>query len=78
MVKLFPGDVGGPGYLKAIKEPLPQIEIMPTKGVDFNTAATYIKAGAVALVSKALIDAKNFAQITANAEKFNKPVRDVK
>ena len=69
----FPADIGGPDYLKTIKEPLPQVELLPTKGVDFDTAAAYIKAGAIAvgagssLVNKALIAAKHYARITENA-----------
>ena len=73
---MFPADIGGPDYLKTIKEPLPQIEILPTKGIDFDTAAAYIKAGAIAvgaggvLVSKALIAAKDYPRITENARKL--------
>jgi 2-dehydro-3-deoxyphosphogluconate aldolase / (4S)-4-hydroxy-2-oxoglutarate aldolase len=84
VVKVFPADIGGPGYLKTIKEPLPQIELLPTKGVDFDTAAAYIKAGAIAvgagscLVNKALIAAKDYARITENARKFAQIVRDAK
>ena len=84
VVKVFPADIGGPGYLKTIKEPLPQIELMPTKGVDFNTAAAYIKAGAIAvgtgscLVNKALIAAKDYSTITENARKFIQIVREAK
>ena len=51
VVKIFPADVGGPEYLKALKEPLPQVELMPTKGVNFDTAAAFIKAGAIAVGS---------------------------
>ena len=74
----------GPDYLKTIKEPLPQIELLPTKGVDFDTAAAYIKAGAIAvgagacLVNKALIAAKDYARITENAERFIQIVREAK
>jgi 2-dehydro-3-deoxyphosphogluconate aldolase/(4S)-4-hydroxy-2-oxoglutarate aldolase len=84
VVKVFPADIGGPDYLKTIKEPLPQIELLPTKGVDFNTAAAYIKAGAIAvgtgscLVNKSLIAAKQYSAITENAEKFIRIVRDAK
>jgi len=85
VVKVFPADnMGGPGYLKAIKEPLPQIELMPTKGVNLDTAASYIKAGAIAvgagsaMVGKALIVAKDYAGITENAKKFSKIVREAK
>ena len=44
-VKVFPANIGGPGYLKAVKEPLPQVELLPTKGIDFDTAAAYVQAG---------------------------------
>ena len=84
VVKVFPGNIGGPDYIKGIKEPLPQIELLPTKGVDFNTAAAYIKAGAIAvgagtnLVNKALIAAKQYARIKENAERMVHIVRDAK
>ncbi len=49
-VKVFPANsVGGASYLKSIKAPLPQIELLPTGGVNLNTAADFIKAGAFAL-----------------------------
>lgn len=84
VVKLFPGDLGGPDYLKAIKEPLPQIEILPTKGVDFDTAAAFIKAGAIAvgaggcLVNKSLMVAKDYPKITANAQRLISIVREAR
>jgi 2-dehydro-3-deoxyphosphogluconate aldolase/(4S)-4-hydroxy-2-oxoglutarate aldolase len=84
VVKIFPGDMGGPDYLKTLKEPLPQIELMPTKGVDFETAGAFIKAGAIAvgtgscLVNKALMAAKDYAKITENAERFIRIVREAK
>jgi 2-dehydro-3-deoxyphosphogluconate aldolase / (4S)-4-hydroxy-2-oxoglutarate aldolase len=50
MVKVFPASaVGGASYIKAIKAPLPQIEVVPTGGVSVETAAAFIKAGAAAL-----------------------------
>jgi 2-dehydro-3-deoxyphosphogluconate aldolase / (4S)-4-hydroxy-2-oxoglutarate aldolase len=84
VVKVFPADIGGPDYLKTIKEPLPQVELLPTKGIDFNTAASYIKAGAIAvgaggaLVNKALIAAKDYSRITENAAKLIQIVREAK
>jgi 2-dehydro-3-deoxyphosphogluconate aldolase/(4S)-4-hydroxy-2-oxoglutarate aldolase len=49
-VKVFPcGQVGGAKYIKAIKGPLPQIPLVPTGGVNLNTAADFIEAGAEAL-----------------------------
>jgi 2-dehydro-3-deoxyphosphogluconate aldolase / (4S)-4-hydroxy-2-oxoglutarate aldolase len=84
VVKAFPADSGGPGYIKAIKEPLPQVQLLPTKGIDFTTAASYIKAGAIAvgsgsfLVNKALIQAKDFARMTENAKQITQIVREAK
>ena len=50
MVKVFPASaVGGASYIKAVKAPLPQIELVPTGGVSVETAAAFIKAGAAAL-----------------------------
>jgi 2-dehydro-3-deoxyphosphogluconate aldolase / (4S)-4-hydroxy-2-oxoglutarate aldolase len=49
-VKVFPcGQVGGAKYIKALKGPLPQIPLVPTGGVNLDTAAEFLKAGAEAL-----------------------------
>jgi 2-dehydro-3-deoxyphosphogluconate aldolase/(4S)-4-hydroxy-2-oxoglutarate aldolase len=49
-VKVFPaGALGGASYIKSLKAPLPQIELIPTGGVSLKTAADFIKAGAGAL-----------------------------
>ena len=49
-VKVFPcGNVGGASYIKALKGPLPQVPLVPTGGVNLETAASYIRAGAAAL-----------------------------
>jgi len=60
VVKIFPcGAMGGASYIKALKAPFPQIELMPTGGVSLKTAADFIKAGSFALgVGSDLIDAK--------------------
>jgi 2-dehydro-3-deoxyphosphogluconate aldolase / (4S)-4-hydroxy-2-oxoglutarate aldolase len=84
VVKIFPANIGGPDYLKTIKEPLPQVELLPTKGVDFDTAGAYIKAGAIAVgagstfVTKALLAAKDYPHITENAKRFIQIVREAK
>jgi 2-dehydro-3-deoxyphosphogluconate aldolase/(4S)-4-hydroxy-2-oxoglutarate aldolase len=59
-VKVFPANaVGGAGYIKALKAPLPQVELVPTGGVSLKTAADFIKAGASALgVGTDLVDLK--------------------
>ena len=60
VVKIFPcGNVGGPKYIKALKGPFPQIEMIPTGGVNLETAGEFLKAGACAVaVGGELVDAK--------------------
>jgi 2-dehydro-3-deoxyphosphogluconate aldolase/(4S)-4-hydroxy-2-oxoglutarate aldolase len=49
-VKIFPcGNLGGPSYIKALKGPLPHVPLVPTGGVNLETTAEYIRAGAAAL-----------------------------
>jgi 2-dehydro-3-deoxyphosphogluconate aldolase/(4S)-4-hydroxy-2-oxoglutarate aldolase len=49
IVKVFPADVVGPAFFKAIRGPLPQVRLMPTGGVHLTTAAAFLKAGACCL-----------------------------
>ena len=76
-VKVFPcGQVGGAKYIKALKGPLPQIPLVPTGGVNLNTAAEFIEAGAAALgVGGELVQAEALTAgktevIVENARKF--------
>ena len=76
-VKVFPaGAVGGASYLRALKAPLPYIELVPTGGVSLKTAADFIRAGAAALgVGADLVDIKAIregqaALITERAKQF--------
>lgn len=82
MVKIFPcGPVGGPRYLKALKGPFPQIEFVPTGGVNLETTPEFIKAGAAAVaVGGELVDLKALREgrldvISANARKYVEAVR---
>src|SRR5579862_9818298 len=61
IVKIFPcGNVGGAKYIKALKGPFPQIELIPTGGVNLETAPDFIKAGAAAVaVGSEMIDLKS-------------------
>ena len=62
VVKVFPCDVLGPGYLKSLHGPLPQIRLLPTGGVNLETAASYLRAGACALgLGGALVESKAVA-----------------
>ena len=76
-VKVFPANaVGGPAYIKSLKAPLPQIQLVPTGGVSLKTAADFIKAGAAALgvgadlVDTAALRAGEPNVITARARQF--------
>ncbi len=64
VVKIFPcGNVGGPKYIKALKGPFPQIEMIPTGGVNLETAGEFLKAGACAVaVGGELVDAKSIKE----------------
>ena len=76
IVKVFPADVGGPAYFKAIRGPLPQVRLMPTGGVNLDTARSFLDAGACALgagsslVPKDAVAAGDMARITELAKKF--------
>jgi 2-dehydro-3-deoxyphosphogluconate aldolase/(4S)-4-hydroxy-2-oxoglutarate aldolase len=77
VVKVFPcGNVGGAKYIKALKGPFPHIEMIPTGGVNLETAADFLKAGACAVaVGGELVDAKlmnegKFDVLEERARKF--------
>lgn len=78
-VKVFPaGAVGGPSYLKSLKAPLPQIELVPTGGVSLKTAADFFRAGAAALgVGADLVQGERSA-ITEKAKQFVEIVRQAR
>jgi 2-dehydro-3-deoxyphosphogluconate aldolase/(4S)-4-hydroxy-2-oxoglutarate aldolase len=85
LVKVFPaGAVGGASYLKALKAPLPQIELVPTGGVSLKTAADFIRAGAAALgVGADLVDIKAIREgqaglITDRAKQFVQIVHEAR
>ncbi|WP_344331935.1 bifunctional 4-hydroxy-2-oxoglutarate aldolase/2-dehydro-3-deoxy-phosphogluconate aldolase [Kitasatospora putterlickiae] len=66
-VKLFPASLGGPGYLKALRDPFPTVPFVPVGGVDADLALAYLAAGAVAVgVGSPLIgDAARGGDLTA-------------
>ncbi len=82
MVKLFPASVGGPDLIKAIRAPLPQLEIVPVGGVDLTTAVDFIRKGAAALgvgsslVNQKLLDAGDMEELTRRAAAFIAAVKE--
>src|SRR5580700_6928464 len=82
VVKVFPASsLGGAKYLKSVKAPLPQVELIPTGGVSLATAQEFLEAGAFALgVGADLVNPKAIAEgkpetITENAAKYLAIVR---
>src|SRR5262245_26039489 len=81
VVKVFPADVLGPAFFKAMRGPLPKIRLMPTGGVDLNTAADFLKAGACCLgIGGQLVDlkrvvARDFDGLRELAAKYVEVVR---
>jgi 2-dehydro-3-deoxyphosphogluconate aldolase/(4S)-4-hydroxy-2-oxoglutarate aldolase len=75
-IKIFPADTLGPKYIASLRGPLPHLKIVPTGGVDVNTAGDFIKAGCVAvaagssLVSKEILKAKDWPKLTDLAAQF--------
>jgi len=76
VVKIFPGSLGGPGYIKALKGPFPYIPMMPTGGVNAGNAADWFAAGVVAvgagseLCPPQLAKEGKFDEITKKAAEF--------
>jgi 2-dehydro-3-deoxyphosphogluconate aldolase/(4S)-4-hydroxy-2-oxoglutarate aldolase len=76
MVKVFPAGVGGPSFIKAIKAPLPQVDLVPVGGVNLDTTAAFIRAGASAvgvgsaLINQDLLDAGDLATLADRARRF--------
>jgi 2-dehydro-3-deoxyphosphogluconate aldolase/(4S)-4-hydroxy-2-oxoglutarate aldolase len=62
IVKIFPSDTVGPAHLKALRAPLPQVRMMPTGGVNLETVADFLRAGACAVgVGSSLVEPKALA-----------------
>lgn len=76
VVKLFPGSLGGPKYMKALKGPYPDLKIMPTGGVSKDNLGDWFAAGALAvgagsaLCPKDWVIAERYADITKRAKEF--------
>ena len=82
VVKVFPANVGGPSYLQALHGPLPQVNLMPTGGVDLNTLGDFMNAGACAvglgssLVEKSALESGNLQRITELSAAYVKAMAD--
>ena len=83
-VKVFPAEIAGPAYLRAIRAPLPNVKLIPVGGVALETVSDFIKAGASAvavgshLVDKRLVAQGRFDLLTENARKWTEAVRQAR
>lgn len=84
IVKIFPSELTGPQYLKALRGPLPQVRMMPTGGVNLDTAADFLRAGACALgIGGSLVEPKavaagDFPRIESLARQYVRIVQDTR
>lgn len=84
IVKVFPAEIVGPAFFKALRGPLPQIRLMPTGGVDLTTAAEFLKAGACCLgigsqlVEPRAVADKNFNRIRELASQYVAIVKQIR
>ena len=84
-VKIFPcGNVGGPGYIRALKAALPHIPMIPTGGVNLENAAAFLAAGASAvgvggeLISRAALEAGDGAAVSAIAARYSAVLQEAR
>ncbi len=85
LIKVFPANVFGPGYLKDVHGPLPHIPLMPTGGVDVSNIGAFIKAGAVAagvgsclVNTKVTMDDAYFVKLKETAAQFVAAVKEAR
>lgn len=82
ILKVFPGEVFGPKFIKAIKGPIPQAMLMPTGGVDIGNVADWILAGAVAVGAGSALTGGasrgDYASITVKGREFVRQIQQAR
>jgi 2-dehydro-3-deoxyphosphogluconate aldolase/(4S)-4-hydroxy-2-oxoglutarate aldolase len=82
IIKIFPGEILGPAFVKAVRGPLPQAPLMPTGGVSLENVADWIKAGAVAVGVGGNLTAGaktgDFASVTRLVEQFVQKIKEAR
>jgi 2-dehydro-3-deoxyphosphogluconate aldolase/(4S)-4-hydroxy-2-oxoglutarate aldolase len=80
-VKLFPADILGPAYIKAVRAPLPHLKFVPTGGVTLSSIAEFFKAGCPAvgigsaLISSAILEKSDWTELERLAAEFVKAAK---
>jgi 2-dehydro-3-deoxyphosphogluconate aldolase/(4S)-4-hydroxy-2-oxoglutarate aldolase len=83
-IKIFPADSLGPGYIKALRAPLPHLRLVPTGGVDVHNVGDFLRAGCAALgigsslVSTKILKDEDWPGLTRKAREFVDAARAVK
>jgi 2-dehydro-3-deoxyphosphogluconate aldolase / (4S)-4-hydroxy-2-oxoglutarate aldolase len=84
VMKLFPGSLGGPSYLRSLRGPFPDVPFMPTGGVSADNVGDWLAAGAVAvgagseLASAGDISSGDFAGIREKGRRFLRAIREAR
>jgi 2-dehydro-3-deoxyphosphogluconate aldolase/(4S)-4-hydroxy-2-oxoglutarate aldolase len=78
IIKVFPGNVFGPSFVKSVKAPLPQINIMPSGGVSVDNVGDWIKNGVVAVSAGGALATGTSEEITATAKQFVAKVKEAR
>lgn len=82
IVKLFPGSMYKPEFIKAVKAPLPQVNVMPTGGVNLENMDKWFENGAIAVGTGGSLTAaaknKDYATVTMNAKKYVARVNEIR
>lgn len=78
VIKVFPGSVFGPAFIKAIKGPLPQAVLMPTGGVSLDNVDQWIKNGCIAVGAGGALTKGSAEDITETAKEFVKKIKEAR
>jgi 2-dehydro-3-deoxyphosphogluconate aldolase/(4S)-4-hydroxy-2-oxoglutarate aldolase len=83
-IKIFPADNLGPGYLRALRGPMPHLKLVPTGGITVENAAEFINAGAAALgigsslITKAILQQSDWTELTRLAAEYAQIIKTVR
>ena len=78
MIKLFPGDLFGPKFVKAIKAPIPHVEIMPTGGVTVDNVKEWFENGVSCVGAGGSLIKGSLEDIENTAKEFVKLIKEVR
>jgi len=78
VIKVFPGSVFGPSFIKAVKGPLPQAVLMPTGGVSLDNVDQWIKNGCIAVGAGSALTKGSMEDITETAKKFVEKIKEAR